>query len=423
MTSLGLFLLLQVLKALFLVYTGVVVAHFLLQTFFAHRAWRQSERRGAAEAEAKTPVHPRVDVILASYNEDPERLERCLASLTSLDYEGELSVYVCDDGSPNRDELRPVYEKYARLPGWTVLMPERNVGKRHAQDALFALGQGALVLTIDSDTEIAPDGVAIAVQVFRDDKVGAVTADVGVTNRDTNLLTRLIGMRYWVAFNQERAAQGYFRTVLCCSGPFSIYRRTALERVWERYTTQTFHGVPCTYGDDRHLTNLVLGEGFDALYEPRAHAITNAPTGLKEYLRQQLRWNKSFYRELLWTFPFLSKRPWYMTFELVTQVMLPLLLILAVMSTLAFSILVSPRYLVNYLLTILVMSILRVSYAIFRQRDPRFILFVVYGFLHAGLLIPVRLRALSTLTDNRWGTRLAQKVKSAAGYTPQHEGA
>ena len=47
----------------------------------------------------------------------------------------------------------------------------------------------------------------------------------------------------------------------------------------------------------------------------------------------------------------------------------------------------------------------------------------MYGFLHAGLLIPVRVRALSTLTDNRWGTRLAQKVKSAAGYAPQHEGA
>jgi hypothetical protein len=32
-------------------------------------------------------------------------------------------------------------------------------------------------------------------------------------------------------------------------------------------------------------------------------------------------------------------------------------------------------------------------------------MFVLYGFLHAAVLIPLRLRALSSLTDNAWGTR------------------
>ncbi len=30
---------------------------------------------------------------------------------------------------------------------------------------------------------------------------------------------------------------------------------------------------------------------------------------------------------------------------------------------------------------------------------------MAYGFLHAGLLVPVRVRALLTLDDNAWGTR------------------
>lgn len=414
MSSLGVVFLMQVLKLVFLLYTAIVVVHFLLQTWYAHKAYRASLRRAAEERLDGVPAfHPPVDVIVPCYNEEPERLRRCLAALTRQDYEGELRVHVVDDGSPNRDELRPVYEEHADRPGWTLILAERNIGKRRAQDLAFRVATGDLIVTIDSDTEIAPDGISVIVGVFRDEQVGAVTADVGVANAETNLLTRLIGLRYWVAFNQERAAQGFFNSVLCCSGPFSVYRRSALEAVWSRYTSQTFRGVACTYGDDRHLTNLVLGEGYNALFEPRARALTNAPTGLREYLSQQLRWNKSFYRELLWTFPFLPARSRYMTFEVFVHVLLPLLLTLAVVSAITFSVLVSPRYFLHYAIAIAVMAVVRTAYGIFRLRDPRFLLFVLYGFLHAALLIPVRVRALSTLTDNRWGTRSKRFLETA----------
>ena len=41
------------------------------------------------------------------------------------------------------------------------------------------------------------------------------------------------------------------------------------------------------------------------------------------------------------------------------------------------------------------------------DRRPPLLLFLLYGFIHVFLLIPVRIRALLTLTDNRWGTRTA----------------
>jgi hyaluronan synthase len=198
--------------------------------------------------------------------------------------------------------------------------------------------------------------------------------------------------------------------VLCCSGPFSVYRREALDTVWEAYTTQTFRGVACTYGDDRHLTNLILAEGYHTVYEPRADARTNVPTKMRTYLHQQLRWNKSYYRELLWTFPFLFKRPPYLIFDVLTQTLLPLLLTAAVVSAVASAILVSPVNLLRYVAAITLMAMLHVGYAVWRTRDPRFALFVSYGFLHAALLIPLRVRALSTLTDNRWGTRLLARA-------------
>jgi hyaluronan synthase/N-acetylglucosaminyltransferase len=413
MSSLGGELLRHGLHVVFGLYALVVMTHFGLQVLFAHRGYRRA--LAAREARSAPTRLPAVDVVITSYNEDAASLRSCLESLLRQDYRGAVRVHVVDDFSANRPQLMPVYTEFGRRPGWSVLLPEENRGKRLAQDAAFHRCRGEILVTIDSDTIVDPDAISEIVRAFEDERVGAVTGDVGVTNRRTNILTRLIDMRYWVAFNQERAAQSYFRTVLCCSGPLAGYRRAALERVWDRYVSQTFRGVDCTYGDDRHLTNLVLDAGFDTLFLPFAHAITNAPEDLPSYLRQQLRWNKSFYRELLWTLPFLLRRSFFMVFEVVVQTVLPLLLTLAVTTAFAYAAIEAPRRLLHYALVVAAMAILRCGYAIYRTRRPSFLLFVLYGFLHLGLLVPVRIRALLTLTDNRWGTRTAVQPSRAAG--------
>jgi hyaluronan synthase len=404
-SSLATELLLHVLRVTFQAYAFLVITHFVLQTYFAHRSHRAFVR-GAGGVQ-RPGYRPPVDVVVAAYDEDLDSLAACFESLVGQDYDGALNVYVVDDFSPNRQELAAIYEEYGSRPGWRVLLQEWNRGKRHAQDVAFRACDGEIVVTIDSDTIVARDGVRKIVEPFADLRVGAATGDIGVTNWRRNLLTRLIGMRYWVAFNQERAAQGWFRTVLCCSGPLAAYRRSVLDRVWDDYIRQSFRGVSCTYGDDRHLTNLVLAAGSDTLFVAGAKAITNAPESLRGYLKQQLRWNKSFYRELLWTLPFLAQRSWYMVFDVVVQTLLPLLLTLAIASSVAFALFFDPRHVLHYAAAIAIMALVRCSYAIYRTRRPSFLLFVLYGFLHATLLIPLRIRALTTLTDNRWGTRTA----------------
>jgi hyaluronan synthase/N-acetylglucosaminyltransferase len=403
MSSLATELVLNVLRTTFAIYAVLVIVHYLLQTFYAHRTHRAFRR-------AETPaggLTPPVDVIVAVYNESPADLQACFESLIVQDYRGELNVYAVDDSSPNRDELVPIYDSCRPVPGWRILLADRNRGKRHAQDLAFRQCTGEIVVTIDSDTIVAIDGVRQIVQAFEDPRVGGATGDVGVTNWRKNLLTRLIGMRYWIAFNQERASQGWFRTVLCCSGPLAAYRRSVLEIVWNDYIRQTFRGVECTFGDDRHLTNLVLAEGYDTVFAPGAKAITNAPESVSGYLKQQLRWNKSFYRELLWTLPFLARRSLYMVFDVFIQTALPFLLTLALTSSLFFALVFDARHAVYYAVTITVMALVRCSYAVYRTRRPSFVLFILYGFLHAALLVPLRIRALTTLTDNRWGTRAA----------------
>jgi chitooligosaccharide synthase NodC len=416
MTALALDLLAVGLHVLMLAYAVLVLSHLVLQVgcaaLHARRARRQAEE--AVAARAGRTSWPDVDVLVPIYNEHPDDLERCCASLAAQNYPGHVRVVLVDDGSPNRDEVRPVLERYGAREGWTVVLPEANGGKRAAQDAGMEHCTAELVLTIDSDTQVAPDGVLRMVEQFDDPRVGAATGSVRVSNAGATLLTRLIDLRYWVAFHQERASHALFGAVLCCSGPLSMYRRSVLAVVWPRYVGQTYRGTPCTYGDDRHLTNLVLGEGWRTAFAPYATCITSAPTALRGYLRQQLRWNKSYYRELLWTLAFLPRLSRVMAVEVGVQALLPFLLVLALLATLARSLVEGPEVLVRYVVVVVVMAVLHCAYALVRTRDPRFLLFVAYGFLHAALLVPVRLRALLTLDDNAWGTRTEPAADSAA---------
>jgi hypothetical protein len=50
-------------------------------------------------------------------------------------------------------------------------------------------------------------------------------------------------------------------------------------------------------------------------------------------------------------------------------------------------------------------ALLRSAYGLARTRKPSFLIFVLYGFIHVALLIPVRLYALATLRRNHWGSR------------------
>src|ERR1035437_10200622 len=187
-----------------------------------------------------------------------------------------------------------------------------------AQKLGFDKATGDIIITIDSDTIIDPgSGINIMLKQFKNPNVGAITGDIKVLNKNENFLTRLILYRYWLAFNQERAAQSNFDAVMCCSGPFSAYRRTIIEKVKDQYISQTFLGHVSTYGDDRHLTNLVLQDNHIVRFEKNAIAYTHVPTTIKTYIKQQIRWNKSFYRELLWTLKNVQTKHLYMTYDMI----------------------------------------------------------------------------------------------------------
>jgi len=385
-------------------YGILALSHILIQMFLAHREHRKQKHPSFVEFHKKH--YPSVTIIVPCYNEKPQIINDCLQAITEQKYKGKLDTVVIDDGSKNRDELVSVYNKFGKKENFEIILAPENKGKREAQKLVFDKYKSEIFVTIDSDTQIEnPNGIKDIVKQFKNPEVGAITGDVRVTNKKKNFLTRLISYRYWTAFNQERAAQSLFDVLMCCSGPFSAYRRSVIDKVKDKYVSQRFLGHKCTFGDDRHLTNLVLEEGHKVRFDNRAVAYTYVPENIGEYLKQQVRWNKSFYREMLWTLKSWGKHHFYMIYDMTLQFFLPFMLVIALVATLYQAFFVDINRLWLYVVILIGIALLRATYGMLRTRDIGFLTFVVYGFMHILLLIPARFYALATMGKNGWGTR------------------
>jgi hyaluronan synthase len=346
--------------------------------------------------------YPKATLIVPTYNEPLTIFARAMASLHQLDYP-DLEIIIVDDGSDNTAEV----ERITNRAGFKYLY-QPNTGKREAmyRGLNHARKESKAILFSDSDTVWKANAAKKLIDcLYADKQTGAVTGEVAVLNHNYSLMTRIIGMRYHMAFHYERASQSLFKTVTCVSGPLGAYRREILDDIKEDFVNQTFLGKACTYGDDRHLTNLVLIDGWKVRYAAKAKCYTQAPTKFFDLLKQQSRWGKSYWRELFWQVKALRQHGLYLYYDFVVTAILPFLLIGSVALHIAQAFLGNPNALIGLAEMLGGMSLIRVLDPMVRQRDLWYLAFVLYAFIYFLVLLPVKVFALFTMTTGHWGSR------------------
>ncbi|KAI9250276.1 nucleotide-diphospho-sugar transferase [Sporodiniella umbellata] len=292
------------------------------------------------------------------------------------------------------------------------LQPHR--GKRHAMYTAFRVLMAAgceAIMSTDSDTRFDPQAmIEMEKALHWFPNIGAAAGDVRILNSKDSLLSYMSSLRYWMAFNIERAAQSFNRCVTCVSGPMGIYRSDVLKQILDVWIEQSFLGMECTYGDDRHLTNLTLLKGYRVVYTHLAFCETETPTAFLRWFKQQTRWSKSFYRELLWNARSLHKHSPWMAAELFYQGIYPFVLLFSI-----FQILFSktPFILVVWLISLGAIACIKTIYSTVVALSLRFLGFPVYSLYYLFGLVPSKLWALISLWDVGWGTsaRSASEMK------------
>lgn len=411
-------------------YGTLSFSYYILGTVFALLNRRRVEKTSKKCQEKNTSIQkPSVSVHVVGYREDPDYFEKCLLSVKNLSYSNIISIIVCVDGNEEEDmymaeiarnvfgssviHLQPstvpaadpstfdIPIDMASCPIYIVTQP--HMGKREAIYSSYMISKkiGAdFFLNTDSDTIMETNALdELVYMTVEKENVDAVAGQLKIFNK-INCLSYLSAARYFMAFNIERAAQSFHGVVGCISGPLGIYRLSSVETIVDDWVNQSFMGIKCTFGDDRHLTNKILSIGGDIVYTHRSIAYKETPTVYSRFVSQQTRWSKSYWRELFHQSKWAS-RHWLLMVETVYGVLFPVLITVTLIRVIytrtwwsLFSI-----FAITFTFPFLRACIVFLLF----EREPLVFLNALYPLLYFTTLLPVKFVALASVTKKQLG--------------------
>jgi hyaluronan synthase len=351
---------------------------------------------------------PTLTVIIPAYNEGP-MVSLAIDSAATANYPGgRLEVLAIDDGSTD-DTWRHILGAAQRHPGIVrAIRQPSNRGKRAALALGFEAARGEIFVTMDSDSVTERNSFLALAGALRNPRVGAVAGRVSVYNRREGVIARMLQVRYTLAFDVVRSAESAYGTVYCCPGALTALRASAVRQVLERWKTQTFFGSPCTFGEDRALTNFLFERGYDTAYQRNAVVHTLVPEKYAQLCRMFLRWNRSYIREEIHFASIVWKRPLATRFislydRFVTNLRYPIayasmLLLIALIAG-------HPFVLLRMLTAVGLVSFFNTLCYLRSERSPDFLYGVLYSYFSLFALFWIFPYALFTLRARSWLTR------------------
>lgn len=374
-------------------------------------------RYGFGMAYRPVPVEegytPSVTIVIPCFNEE-KWIRRTILSCIDQDYPADrLELIIVDDGSTDgsvqaiKDTVRELFEQGGRFDvsrRVRVFFQRRNQGKREAMGLGVRCCRTELVAFVDSDSFLEPDAIRCLVQPLRDPKVAGVTGRTDVANGYVNWLTKMQCVRYYISFRIMKAAEAVFDCVMCLSGPLSCYRLSAVREVLEPWLGQTFLGQRATFGDDRSLTNFIVRHHRTA-YQDTAVCSTVVPETSRVFLRQQMRWKRSWLRESLNAASFMWRKEPMMAFTYYVGLLVPLLAPIIVLYNLVYVPLTLHVFPTTFLLGLLMMALMMSFMQLLLRRSSLWGYGLLFCLYYEAVLLWQMPWAWVTFWVSDWGTR------------------
>ena len=360
---------------------------------------------------------PGVSIIIPCFEEE-EWIQRTVHSCINQDYPvDKLEVIVVDDCSKDRSAERVegiiAKLKEADTGDHAYRVAERirffrqsaNLGKRDAMARGAREAKHELLVFVDSDSFLDPFAVRNIVQPFKDKEMGGVSGRTDVANTYTNALTKMQAVRYSIAFRVMKAAEGYFDAATCLSGPLSCYRRALVLKYMDSWLNQRFLGQKATFGDDRSMTNFILRHNRTT-YQDSAVCMTIVPRSYKVFLRQQMRWKRSWLRESLIAARFMWKKEPFMALSFYMGVLVPIAAPVIVLYNLIYVPIMHRVFPTSFIIGMLMMSLLMSMAQLFIRRSTTWIYALWFCLYYEAVLLWQMPVAWVTFWKTTWGTRM-----------------
>jgi hyaluronan synthase len=376
----------------FYVYSLTLLA-YLVSRFFI--SWRH-------RSPALAGYTPTVSIII-SVRDEELAIARTVETCYRTDYPAQKrEVLVVDDGSADATP-RVLKELQKRFPDLKVrTLPPQGKRAAMAQGVLDASGE--IIIFVDSDTFLFPDALRHIVCGFEDPTLGASAGYTEVENANENALTGLQEVRYYVSYRLLKSSESLFNCVTCCPGCLSAYRRDYVLEVLDPWLHQKFLGAAATFGDDRSLTNFILRR-YRVIYNDLAVASTLVPATWGRYMRQQVRWKKSWLRETWIASRFMYKKHPVAALSFYSASLFSLLSPLMAARVLLMSFRGDRSIFLFYMTGLVLIGLLQSLYFLYKRPSPHWLLGMLWMASSLLLTGPQTYYAMLTMRKNHWGTR------------------
>ena len=224
---------------------------------------------------------PSVDVLIPTYDEGADVLERTIVAAMALDYPN-ATVWVCDD------KRRPWVANLAAAKGAKYLTrPDNTHAKAGNINAALSQTSGELVMVLDADFAVRRHALWRLVGFFRDPAIACVQTPQYFFNKDpvqTNLgLFDRVADDQRLFFDVIMPARDAWGAAFCCGTGF-LMRRSALEAIG---------GIPTGSICEDMLTSIELKRrGLETIYLKEELSIGLAPESVKAFFVQRVRWSR-----------------------------------------------------------------------------------------------------------------------------------
>ncbi|MGL5977751.1 MAG: glycosyltransferase [Erysipelotrichaceae bacterium] len=396
---------------------SILTAVFLLTRYIFATWYRQ--------APIDPNYTPGVTIVVPCFNEETW-IHQTIISAVNQDYPiDKLEVIIVDDCSSDQsvEEIKKTIARLQQEDGYDIatrvsyIAMEENHGKREALAQGVVEAKHELVVFVDSDSFLDPLAIRYLVQPFKDPKMGGVSGRTDVANTYTNTLTKMQSVRYYIAFRVMKAAEAYFDTVSCLSGPLACYKKEILLDNMNAWLEQTFFGQRATFGDDRSMTNFILAH-HRTQYQDAAICSTIVPNDYRMFLKQQMRWKRSWLRESLIASRFMWKKEPFAAVSFYIGLLVPILAPIVVGYNLIYVPLTQGVFPTTFLVGVFLMAMLMSAAQLLLRRSTTWLFGLAFVIYYEVVLLWQMPVAWVTFWKSTWGTRMtphdvADQVKKA----------
>ncbi len=221
-----------------------------------------------------------IDMIIPCYNEG-ETIEKTINHILESDYPGLKKIIVVDDCST--DNSFEIIKKLAKRNNKIIaVQTPQNTGKASgSKNYGTKFAKSELIGFIDGDSFPEKEAISGMVGFFNDEKVGAVTSVVLVSNRN-KLIEKFQAIEYRIiAFT--RKLLGFVDAIYVTPGALAVYRKNIFEEIG------SFDEKNMT--EDIEITWNLVSRGYIIRMGSLSKVQTLAPQKFRDWMRQRIRWN------------------------------------------------------------------------------------------------------------------------------------